>query len=103
MYRFIMRQTALTEFNEENYQFEDIWDVDGTDISWQKDGREKLNKVIEMYNAWQIDGFFNHGTPRLLATIEHGIQTFGARDGGSGYMEVLQRMKKFVREYEGRT
>ena len=77
------------------YKFEEEWPL-GTGIGWWDEGREKLNKVIRYYNRWQRKDFPMKEKRRVLATIEEGIQTFAQRDGGSGWLEVLERMKAFV-------
>ena len=79
------------------YQFEAEWD-ENTDIEWWNKGRRELNVAIRQYNEWQIEGKDEQEKKRLLARIEYGIQTYGQRDGGSTWLEVLQRMKKYVEE-----
>lgn len=80
-----------------NYKFVKRWDEDTT-ITWWKECRIELNKIIDSYNAWQIDDDFDiEKSKRLLAKIEYGKQTIGSRDGGSGYMEDLEQMEEFVR------
>ena len=78
------------------YQFEDLWSED-TNITWWKECRIELNKIIRIYNDWQLNGFSSDSTRKVLAHIELGKQTIGSRDGGSGYMEVLERMEQFVK------
>ncbi len=67
-----------------NYQFVKEWPED-TNIAWWNEGRHELNKVIRLYNKWQVDGF-----------SELGLQTFANVDGGSGWRDQLDEMKKFV-------
>ena len=38
------------------YKFEDKWDED-TGIGWWDECRKELNKIIDFYNQWQIEGF----------------------------------------------
>lgn len=77
------------------YKFENKWDED-VNMSWWKSSRIELNKIIDAYNEWQIDGFDKDKSNRVLALIEYGKQTIGSRDGGEGYFEVLLRMQSFV-------
>lgn len=85
--------------SDRKYQFEEEWDENPPEdfrIEWQVEGRKKLNKVIRSFNEWQMDGFPDSGKQKLLALIEHGIQTFGLTNGGSQWMAALERMKAFV-------
>jgi len=60
--------------------------------------RIELNKIIECYNTWQMEDDFDIEKSKLvLAKIEYGKQTIGSRDGGSGYMEELEKMEEFVK------
>lgn len=78
------------------YNFVKKWDED-IEISWWKSSRIELNKIIEDYNNWQIcDDFDTDKAKILLAKIEYGKQTIGSQDGGSGYLEELENMEKFV-------
>ncbi len=80
------------------YKFVDKLNED-TNIDWWKTSRIALNKVIQIYNDWQIEHDFDEAKAKpLLANIEHGKQTIGAQDGGSYYLEVLEEMEKFVRD-----
>ena len=79
------------------YKFKSKWD-ESTSIRWQKECRIELNKIIELYNTWQMEGDFDKDIAKLLlAKIEYGKQTFGSRDGGSGYWDELDEMETFVR------
>lgn len=79
------------------YRFVAKWNPDDTDILWQKESRIELNKIIDIYNRWQIDDNFDQGKIKfVLANIEYGKQTIGSDDGGSGYLEVLEEMEEFV-------
>ena len=79
------------------YKFKDTWNED-TDIPWQKECRGKLNKIIEVYNNWQIDYDVDKEKSKVvLAKIEYGKQTIGSRDGGSGYRDELDEMEEFVK------
>ena len=82
------------------YRFVKEWDED-TDITWWKESRIKLNKIIRKYNKWQYKHDFNplKGL-KLLAMIEYGKQTIGNIDGGSGYLEELEEMEKFVKKIQ---
>jgi hypothetical protein len=83
------------------YKFKQKWD-ENTDISWWKTSRIELNKIIEVYNKWQIDDDFDKDKARLvLANIEYGKQTIGSQDGGNGYWDELDEMETFVRECVG--
>lgn len=75
--------------------FEAEWPED-TDIEWWNKGRRELNTAIRQYNNWLIEGQDPDERRKLLARIEYGRQTYGQRDGGSGWLEVLDRMKRFV-------
>jgi len=77
------------------YQFESEWD-ENSDIEWWNKGRKELNIAIRQYNEWQIEGKDERDKQKLLARIEYGIQTYGQKDGGGGWLEVLDRMKQFV-------
>jgi len=61
----------------------------------------ELNKIIDMYNAWQKD----EGRPRsgsvvekLLANIEYGKQTINTipMQGLQGCIKILERMEQYV-------
>jgi len=79
------------------YKFVKKWDED-TNITWWKECRIELNKIIECYNTWQMEDDFDIEKSKLvLAKIEYGKQTIGSRDGGSGYMEELEKMEEFVK------
>lgn len=80
------------------YKFQNEWNPEEAVCEWQRDGRTKLNKIIQIYNQWQIDGFPQEEKQRLLANIEYGIQTFASEDGCSGYRDVLYKMQQFVTE-----
>jgi hypothetical protein len=69
-------------------------------ISWWKEGRVKLNKVIRKYNKW-IDLFQDDKvkTAKLLVKINEHLQMhYSNQDGGSGYKEELMKMKQNVEE-----
>lgn len=82
------------------YQFEDEWSEDATNIEWQKVGRRKLNHLIHLFNEWQIKGCLQGDKQELLARLEHGVQTFGQQDGGSGWRDVICRMQQYVEQFE---
>jgi hypothetical protein len=79
------------------YKFKQKWDED-TPINWWKSSRIELNKIIESYNIWQIEGFNPEKGKNVLAQIEYGKQTIGNQDGGSGYLEELDEMESFTRQ-----
>lgn len=79
------------------YKFQNKWD-ENTSITWWNECRSELNKIIDFYNQWQIEGFPDDQTTKLRALIEYSKQTIGSRDGGSGYMETLVEMEDFVNE-----
>lgn len=72
------------------------WSED-TNVDWWCESRRKLNKVIRKFNWWQINGMKEKKVRKLLAIIEHGKQTFGASDGGSGYWDELDKMETFIK------
>ena len=78
------------------YRFLSKWDED-TNIDWWRTSRIELNKIIQLYNNWQLDDDFDPDkAKKVLAHIEYGKQTIGAQDGGSGYLEELEDMERFV-------
>lgn len=79
------------------YKFKKKWD-ENTNIDWWKTSRMELNKIIETYNNWQMEGFDENTANIVLSKIEHGKQTIGSIDGGSGYWDELHEMETFVRE-----
>jgi len=78
------------------YRFVDEWD-ENTDIAWRARGRRRLNVAIRAYNAWQRDGFKPAERQRTLATIIEARQILDDVDGGSDWVEELDRMLEFVR------
>ena len=83
----------------EDYQkckFVKKWNED-TPIDWWNESRIELNKIIEIYNNWQIEGFDKENSKKVIAHIEYGKQTIGTLDGGSGYLEALVNMESFVK------
>jgi hypothetical protein len=83
------------------YKFKEKWD-ENIDISWWKTSRIELNKIIEVYNNWQMEDDFDKDKARLvLAKIEYGKRTIGSQVGGSGYWDELDEMETFVRECVG--
>lgn len=79
------------------YSFKKRWD-ENTNIDWWKESRIQLNKIIDEYNYWQIDGFNIERGMDVLAKIKHGKETIGSQDGGSGYMEELEEMEKSIKD-----
>lgn len=78
------------------YLFKEKWNED-TNIDWWRKSRIKLNKIIDIYNLWQINGFKDDERSFVLSNIEYGKQTIGSQDGGSGYFEELQEMENFIK------
>ena len=81
---------------ENNYKFVKKWD-ENVPIDWWKESRIELNKIIDIYYSWQIDGFDKAASRKVLANIEYGEQTIGSLDGGGGYLEELEKMEEFVK------
>ena len=78
------------------YNFKEKWSLN-TPIEWQKEGRKELNKIIEIYNNWQVNDQFDKAKAQIvLGYIEYGLQTIGSKDGGSSYAEELEDMKEFI-------
>lgn len=76
------------------------WSLD-TPIEWQREGRERLNAVIQRYNAWMrgamVDGTCDARVAReVLAHVEEGLQTWATRDGGDAWREVLGEVRREV-------
>lgn len=85
-------------YKKTTYLFLEEWD-ENTEINWWNESRKKLNKIIRDFNQWQINGFDGGKMMKLLAKIEYGKQTIGSIDGGSGYMEELEKMETFVKSH----
>lgn len=83
--------------NKIEYKFVQKWD-ENTTIGWWNTSRIELNKIIDVYNRWQMEDDFSKEKSKLvLAKIEYGKQTIGSQDGGSGYFEQLEEMETFVK------
>ncbi|MFW6246803.1 MAG: hypothetical protein ACOC22_01325 [bacterium] len=81
------------------YRFVRKWDIANDDVNWIRESRTELNKIIEEYNQWQINGFHSGDDGRrLLALIEYGKQIIGTQGGGESYMDELLGMENFVIE-----
>ncbi len=79
------------------YRFKEKWKED-TPIKWWNENRKELNRIIEIYNKWQIDDNFNSDKSKIvLSNIQYGKQTIGSLEGGSGYLEELEDMEEFIR------
>lgn len=76
-------------------QFEKLWSLD-TPINWQLESRKVLNKIIKSYNKYLTNHRPYEKKEKLLLKIEYGKQTIGSIDGGSGYLETLERMERNV-------
>lgn len=77
-------------------EFEELWALN-TPIQWQLEGRKELNKIIKKYNKWLLKGSKESKKEKLLRQIEYGKQTIGSTTGGSGYLEVLERMESNIK------
>lgn len=70
---------------------------ENTPITWWKEGRTTLNKVIRKYNKWIDD---KQNTDKLIEKInEHLQKPYSNQDGGGGYMNELLKMKENVENY----
>lgn len=69
-----------------------------TPIGWWREGRKKLNVIIRMVNDWTLDGKPVGEKEKILRYIDMGIQTFGAKDGGSAWRDELLAMQDYVKE-----
>lgn len=68
-------------------------------ISWWKESRVELNKIIKKFNEWQTKHNMSLSkVDKLLTKIENGKNTIGSQNGGSGYYDELDVMEKFVRK-----
>jgi hypothetical protein len=76
----------------------DEWS-ENTETGWWNEGRKKLNVIIRMVNEWTLGGCPSDRVEVLLRHIEMGLQTFAARDGGSGWEKELIVMRQYI---EGR-
>lgn len=67
-------------------------------IPWQKEGRTRLNKVIQKYNKWiDLHQDDKVKTTKLLVKINKHLQMhYSNQDGGSGYRDELIKMKENV-------
>ncbi len=74
------------------------WD-ENVGISWWKESRMQLNKVIRKYNKWVN----NHTgdevkTAKLLTKIDKHLKMYYCnQDGGSGYKEELMKIRDIVK------
>ena len=67
-------------------------------ITWWREARIKLNKVIRKYNKWvDLHSENKDKTVKLLSKINKHLQMhYCNQDGGSGYKDELQKMKYIV-------
>lgn len=75
-----------------------LWDED-VSITWWKEGRTKLNKVIYKYNKW-VDKHTDDTikTAKLLRKIDKNLEMdYCNTDGGSGWKEELESMRDNVK------
>jgi len=73
---------------------------ENTNISWWKEGRTKLNKVIRKYNKW-IDKYLDNNlkTVKLFNKINKNLEMhYCNQDGGSGWKDELLKMKSVVED-----
>lgn len=70
------------------------WD-ENINISWWKESRIKLNKVIRKYNKWiEYHSENKIKTEKLLIKInKHLLMDYCNQDGGSSYKGELEKMK----------
>ncbi len=69
---------------------------ENTAIGWWNEGRKQLNVVIREVNAWTRSGCPSLEAAEILRDIEHGIQSYGAQDGGSGWADALEEMRSYI-------
>jgi hypothetical protein len=73
------------------------WD-ENPGVSWWKESRIKLNKVIRKYNKW-VDKHSDDRskTTKLLNKVNKNLKmNYCNQDGGSGYKEELLNIKLIV-------
>lgn len=73
------------------------WD-ENTDITWRKEGRQSLNKVIRKYNKWAQKHIEDEvKTTKMLVKINKHLEMYYCnQDGGSCYKDELIRMKRNI-------
>ena len=77
------------------------WPEDSPIDRWNNDGKA-LNKIILMYNQWQMNEGFEtmHAEARtILVHIQYGKDTLG--EASSDYVKELERMEDFVTRMTG--
>lgn len=74
-----------------------LW-YENSPISWQKESRKKLNKVIKKYNYWITNNSSSiKKTAKLLVRIKKDLKShYANQDGGSGYKEDLEVMYSVI-------
>lgn len=81
--------------NPATYRFVPEWRA--SDVAWQQAGRDKLNKIIRLYNAWQRDEDFDREVgKKVLVHILEAQQTWAKQDGGEEWLNELNRMEEFI-------
>lgn len=77
----------------------DEW-YENTSISWWRESRKKLNKVIRKYNTWIDEGADSlTKTAKLLEKIKKNLKMdYCNQEGGNNYWEELNDMKIVVKE-----
>lgn len=79
------------------YKFISKWDED-TEITYQKNARSEQNKIIDIYNNWQIEHDFSKKHAKfVIANIVYGKQTYASKPSGVKYLKQLEEMKEFVK------
>lgn len=82
--------------------FVEEWDEDEP-IAWRAAGRKRLNVVIRAFNDWQRQlGMGDESTerPRMVRIlIEEARQTWAQRDGGSAWLEELDKMDEIAKAF----
>ena len=69
-------------------------------IDWQVNHNIEINKIIDLYNNWQIeDDFDKNKIKYLLAKIEFGKQIIGKPLGSESYYNELVSMEEFVKQF----
>lgn len=70
-------------------------------ISWWRDGRIKLNKIIRKYNKWTEKHSDNIvKTAKLLARINKNLEMdYCNQSGGSGWKEELLNMRNIIKQH----
>lgn len=65
-----------------------------SEIKWQNEDREECNKIIDLFNNWQLNGSPYEQRGFLKRNIEFGKQTISTDSEISH--EILDQMKEFL-------